>query len=122
MSVLLLGLERCSGIFRNLCRGILHNLRRGILNGLYRPDLCLLIFLGRPRLELPKQAFTIFRRVLTVGFRGGSIFLAGQHFLCGRRQSLNIGAGLNCWHRLIGVRLERRFVGERSRDGPQWKP
>ena len=54
MSVLLLGLKRCSGIFRNLCRGILHNqcwgilhnLRRGILNGLYRPDLCLLIFLA----------------------------------------------------------------------------
>jgi hypothetical protein len=66
VSMLLLGLERCSSIFRNLCRGILYNLCRGILHNLRRrigPDLCLLIFPGRPRLELPKQAFTIFRWV-----------------------------------------------------------
>ena len=56
----------------------MHNLRPGILNRLYGPDLCLRIFLGCPSLELPKQVFTIFGLVLTGGFRGGSIFLAGS--------------------------------------------
>ena len=110
MSVLLLGLERCSGIFRNLCRGILHNRCRGILNGLYGPDLCLRIFFGRPSFELPKQGFrrwlTIFRLTMIGGFRGGSNFVAGRRVLCGR-QSLSVGGRLYCWRRLIGARLKR---------------
>ena len=120
-SVLLHGPKRCWRIFRNLCRGsILHNLCRGILNGLYGPHLCVRIILGRPSLELPKQGFrrwlTIFRLTLTGGFRGGSNFVAGRRVLCGQRQSLSIGGRLNCWRRLIGAGLKRRFVDQRSCD------
>src|SRR5262249_25216343 len=42
--------EQRSGISRSLCRGILNGL-------LYGADLCLRIFLGRPRFEFPKQGF-----------------------------------------------------------------
>src|ERR1700688_2023124 len=49
VSVLLHGLDLCSGTLHDLCLGILY--------GLYGLDLCPCIFPGRPSLELREQGF-----------------------------------------------------------------
>ena len=104
VSVFLHGPKRCPGICLSWCRGILRNLSWSILNGLYGSDPCLRIFQGI------RWWLSIFRLILISRLSGGSHFVAGRRILCGRWQSLSIGGRLNCWRRLIGARLKRRFV------------
>lgn len=64
----------------DLSSGILHNLCWDILNGLYGSDLCPLILLCRPRLELLEQVIgcrlTRFGVTLIGRFKSGSNFVA----------------------------------------------
>ena len=45
----------------------------------------------------------------------GQQFRRGRRVPCSRRQ-IESGNRLNCWRRLIGARLKRRFIDQRSRD------